>query len=109
MQKSPESLNAWEAWQRALWHWSKGGDVSTRRKFLQRAVALDPNFAPAHAMLVWLYLSESTRGVGPPLPQGERLAEAEARTAVNLDPYSVSVRPGDLVSRIRTDAAWPDD
>ena len=88
MQKAPEDLNAWEAWQRALWHWSKGGDLSTRREFLQRAVALDPNFAPAHAMLVWLYLSESGRGVGPPQPEGERLAESEARTAVSLDPYS---------------------
>jgi adenylate cyclase len=87
-QKPPENLSAWEAWQRALWHWSKGGDLSTRRDFLQRAVALDPHFAPTHAMLVWLYLSESTRGVDPPLREGEQLAEAEARIALDLDAYS---------------------
>jgi adenylate cyclase len=88
MRKPPENLSAWEAWQRALWHWSKGGDVSARRDFLLRTVALDPLFAPAHAMLVWLHLSEGTRGVGPPLPESEKLAEAEARTALDLDPYS---------------------
>jgi adenylate cyclase len=88
LRKPPENLGAWEAWQRALWHWSKGSDLATRRDFLQRAVELDPHFAPAHAGLAWLYLSESTRGLGPPLPEGARLAEVEARTALDLDPYS---------------------
>jgi adenylate cyclase len=88
MQKPPEYLSAWEAWQRSLWHWSKGDALSTRREFLQRAVTLDPRFAPAHAALAWLYLSESTRGSGPPLRQAVGIAEAEARTAIDLDPYS---------------------
>jgi adenylate cyclase len=88
MQKPPEYLSAWEAWQRALWHWSKGDALSTRREFLQRAVTLDPRFAPAHAALAWLYLSESTRGSGPPLREAVGIAEAEARTAIDLDPYS---------------------
>jgi adenylate cyclase len=86
MQKPPENLSAWEAWQRALWHWSQGGALSTRRHFLQLAVVLDPHFAPAHAMLAWLYLSESTRGLGRPLQEIVELAEAEARTAHDLDP-----------------------
>ena len=88
LRKPPENLGAWEAWQRALWHWSKGSDLATRRDFLRRAVELDPHFAPAHAGLAWLYLSESTRGLGPPLREGARLAEAEARTALDLDPHS---------------------
>jgi adenylate cyclase len=88
MQKPPDNLSAWEAWQRALWHWSKGDALSKRREFLQRAVVLDPSFAPAHAALAWLYLSESTRGSGPPLREGVGIAEAEARTAIDLDPYS---------------------
>jgi adenylate cyclase len=88
LRKPPESLSAWEAWQRALWHWSKGDPLSTRRAFLERTVALDPHFAPAHAALAWLYLSESTRGGGAPLRENTELAEAEARTAIDLDPYS---------------------
>ena len=88
LQKPPGTLTAWEAWQRALWHWSKGSDLSTRLMFLQRTLELDPEFAPAHAMLVWLYLSEATRGSGRALKEGVRLAEAEARTALDLDPHS---------------------
>ena len=88
LQKPPGTLTAWEAWQRALWHWSKGSDLSTRLMFLQRTLELDPEFAPAHAMLVWLYLSEATRGAGRALEDSVRLAEAEARTALDLDPHS---------------------
>ena len=84
MRKAPESLSAWEAWQRALWHWS-GGDLTNSRDFLERAVALDPSFAPPHAMLAWLYLSEATIGVGPPLAEMLEQAQSAARTAIQLD------------------------
>ena len=53
--------------------------------FLERAVALDPSFAPPHAMMAWLYLSEATIGVGPPLGQMLDQALSAARTAIQLD------------------------
>ncbi len=84
MRTAPDNLNAWEAWQRALWHWS-GGDLANSRGFLERAIALDPRFAAPHAMLAWLYLSEATIGVGPPLGETLILARAAARTAIELD------------------------
>jgi adenylate cyclase len=90
IQKPPGNLSAWEAWHRALWHWSKGGDLGTRRQFLQRAIDLDPYFAPAHAMLVRLHLSESTREGVLPLEDAVKRAEYEARTALALDPYCAS-------------------
>jgi TolB-like protein/Flp pilus assembly protein TadD len=92
IRKPAGHLSAWEAWQRALWHWSKDGDLSSRRDFLQRAVALDPYFAPPRAMLAWLHLSESTRGGGRPLQESLKLAEAEARSALDLDPRSSVAR-----------------
>jgi adenylate cyclase len=88
LQKPPGTLTAWEAWQRALWHWSKGSDLATRLTFLKRTLELDAEFAPAHAMLVWLYLSQATRGTGRALGESVRLAEAEARIALDLDPQS---------------------
>jgi len=87
MRRSPASLSAWEAWQRALWHWS-GGDLPNSRQFLQQAIALDPRFAAPRALLAWLYLSESTLGVGPPLHKSIALAQVEAQTAIELDPDS---------------------
>jgi adenylate cyclase len=88
LQKPPATLTAWEAWQRALWHWSKGSNLATRLAFLQRTLQLDPEFASAHAMLVRLYLSEATQGVGRTLEEGVRLAEAEAQIALDLDPQN---------------------
>jgi hypothetical protein len=50
--KSPERLDAWEAYHRGMWHFSKGSDnVSTARDFFQKSVNLDPNFAAAYAAL----------------------------------------------------------
>jgi adenylate cyclase len=36
--------------------------------------------------LAWLYLSQTTHGFGPPLPDTLKLANAEARSAIDLDP-----------------------
>lgn len=88
LRRTPDSFSAWEAWQRALWYWSKGSDLAVRRHFLNVAMALDPRFPPAHAMLVWLYLSEATRGGSWPLREAIKLAEGEARVALDLDPES---------------------
>jgi adenylate cyclase len=85
MQRPPDSLSAWEAYQRALSHW--GEDHAAARKFLQRAAALDPRFAPAHSALASGYLGESSLGFRS-LQEGVPLAEAEARTALGLDPES---------------------
>lgn len=88
MRKAPESLSAWEAYQRALSQWLLGDDLATSKDLLRRAVALDPRFAPAHAMLASGYIMESSIGVGLPPHESVRLAEVAARTALELDPDS---------------------
>ena len=85
IRKPPESLNAWEAWHRALGSLSRA-DLPGMRNFLQKAATLDPRFAPAHAMLAFFHVAEATRGIGS--SESSRMAEAEARTAVELDPRS---------------------
>jgi adenylate cyclase len=44
IRKRPETLDAWEAYQRALWHQAKGGvaSIEQARHFLGRAIELDP-------------------------------------------------------------------
>jgi adenylate cyclase len=87
LRKPPERLDAWEAYQRGLWHLYKYGaeDNKAAQTFFQQAIALDPNFAPGHygyslALFydIWLY---STR---PIADADERMLE-EARIAVSLD------------------------
>jgi TolB-like protein/Flp pilus assembly protein TadD len=85
MEKPLESLTAWEAWHRALGFMGKS-DIAGRRAFLQQAVALTPRFASAHAMLAFQYTAEATSGMGPSHLESAKLAEATARTAIDLDP-----------------------
>jgi DNA-binding SARP family transcriptional activator/Flp pilus assembly protein TadD len=51
--KPPNSLDAWEAYHRGLWHMYRfrGGDNDQAQHFFQMAVRLDPTFARAHAGL----------------------------------------------------------
>jgi adenylate cyclase len=50
LRKLPERLDAWEAYQRGLWHFYKYApeENKTALTFLRKAIALDPNFAPGH-------------------------------------------------------------
>lgn len=49
--KPPENLNAWECYQRGMWHIYQytAKDTQKALDFLHQAIDLDPNFAPAHA------------------------------------------------------------
>ncbi|MFO1157766.1 MAG: AAA family ATPase [Reyranellaceae bacterium] len=87
LRKPPDRLDAWEAYQRGLWHFHKHGaeDNGIAQTFFRQAIELDPNFASAHsgyAMALywdaWLY---STR----PFDALEKFSQAEARLAVSLD------------------------
>jgi adenylate cyclase len=88
VRKSPEHLDTWEAYQRALWHLAKGSALGAEqaRNFLERAIQLDPLFAASHAMLAGVHLN--TLNFGPPFSYHEAvsMAEAEARRAMELDP-----------------------
>ncbi len=69
LRKPPESLGAWEAYQRGLWHLEKMsvGDHERARDFFQRATVLDPLFASAHAMLAFVHLIGQVFGDTRPL------------------------------------------
>jgi adenylate cyclase len=53
LRKPPENLDAWENFQRGMWHLLKYSpqECQAAYSFLQRAIILDPNFAAAHACL----------------------------------------------------------
>jgi adenylate cyclase len=60
--KSPESLDAWESYHRGMWHFAnvEASENEKARRFFQRAIELDPRFAPAEAALALTYLSDIT-------------------------------------------------
>ena len=50
LRKPPKSLDAWEAYQRGVWHFNKYAPAENQIAlgFFCQAIGLDPNFAPGH-------------------------------------------------------------
>jgi adenylate cyclase len=85
--KPPESLDAWDLYQRGLWHvWQfNAADNAVARGLFERATVLDPAFSPFFAALAVCRLLDHTLRYRP---MSERNAEASleiARRAVALD------------------------
>jgi adenylate cyclase len=87
LRKPPERLDAWEAYQRGLWHSLKYGAEENKiaQTFFRQAIALDPNFAPGHygysLALFWDFWLYSTR----PFSELQATILDEARIAISLD------------------------
>jgi adenylate cyclase len=93
MRKPPDSLDAWAAYQRGLWHISKSTphDNALAQKFLKQAVDLDPDFSGSYAGLAGAQIDANdfgTRG----LPETLSSVEALARRAVALDGADAGAR-----------------
>lgn len=86
--KAPEDLSAWECYHRAIWHCLHFTAEQTERAhaLLQRALALEPGFARAHAGLSFVHYSRAFLDATP-APAAE-IAQAVdcARCSVELDP-----------------------
>lgn len=83
--KAPESLDAWEAYQRGLTHlfrFTSDADIERAREFFCNSVTSDPTFAAAYAGLSMTYMRDviwSARS--SPLS----LAESWARKGIEID------------------------
>ena len=85
--KPPESLDAWDLYQRGLWHiWQfNAEDNAAARKLFERATALDPGFSPFFAALSLCRLLEHTLSFRPMEERSIDAALEIARHAVALD------------------------
>ena len=85
--KTPESLDAWDCYQRGLWNlWrftTPGFDSA--ETFFQRAIAADPNFARAHGALSYVNLQRAFHDEPNDRPARLETALRQARGAVALD------------------------
>ena len=92
--KPPESLDAWAAYQRGLWHVSKAtsDDVATAEKFFQQAIDLDPSFSSAYAALAMVHGQQADDYQTRSLPETLSSFEALARRAVALDGADAEAR-----------------
>jgi TolB-like protein/DNA-binding winged helix-turn-helix (wHTH) protein len=85
--KAPESLDAWDCYQRGLWNFwqftTPGFDSA--ETYFRRAIAADPNFARGHGALSYVNLQRAF--IAEPKDRPARLETAlrQARDAVALD------------------------
>ena len=88
LRRPPESLGAWEAYQRGLWRSMKFAmdHIEPARKFFNRALELDPTLASAHVELARLYIIESGAYGLRPFQEAALLGAEQARMAVSIDP-----------------------
>jgi len=89
LRKPPESLDAWENYQRGLWHTFqyRPQDRDTTLGFFHRAIELDPTFASAHAGLGYALYVYIILGASPDRETDLRLAFEASQTAVRLDEH----------------------
>jgi adenylate cyclase len=92
LRRPPESLDAWAAYQRGLWHLSRAtpNDNSLAEKFFQQAIDLDPNFSGGYQGLA--FARNQTGNSWRSLLEGLNAIEALARRAVALDPANAEAR-----------------
>jgi TolB-like protein/Tfp pilus assembly protein PilF len=90
--KNPNSLNAWEAHHRGLWHMMRFDreDNEQARHYFQTAVRLDPTFARPHAGLSFTHFQDAFQGWSERGPAIDRAygAAVEGVMADESDPTS---------------------
>jgi adenylate cyclase len=87
VRKPPESLDAWETYQRGLWHlwnFNKDDNVEAQR-FLRQAQDLDPGFATAYAFESYSHYLHVMLGFAEAPAEGLAAALAAAKKALALD------------------------
>ena len=94
MRKRPESLGAWEAYQRGMWHMSKcdAAENGLARTFFQRAIDLDPIYAPGYGALAWSHMMAASIFSEMTIAEGCVLAEPLVRNAIALDEDDAEAR-----------------
>ncbi len=98
--KPAESLDAWETYQRGMWHVYRNAaeDNVEAQSCFRRAIELDPNFAPAHAALAYALFLAVLHAFGGEPQTLLAAAAAAAERAIVIDPddpfgYDMSTRP----------------
>jgi len=92
VRKPPESLGAWEAYQRGLWHLGRisVADNEAAKSFFRRAIDIDPNFASAHAELAHAIQLGGTLYQTTSIADALDEALALAKRAISLDPLDAT-------------------
>ena len=87
IKKQPADLGAWDLCHRGQWHiyrYTKE-DNEKSQEFIERAIALDPNWAVPHAWIAYVHLMNALLGFRDDPAQSFKLSVAAAERSVRLD------------------------
>jgi len=85
--KPPQSVDAWDLVMQAvplMWRMNKQ-EHGRAQELLQRSIAIDANYAHAHALLGWTYVSMFNLDTRTPIREFTEKALAAGTTAITLD------------------------
>ncbi len=85
--KPPENLNAWECYQRGVWHMWKyvPKEIQIGIEVLKRATELDPGFAPAYAYMSYCHYQLVVLGASDDIEGDLKAGMVAAKKALLLD------------------------
>jgi DNA-binding SARP family transcriptional activator len=85
--RPPNSLDAWEAHHRGLWHMYRftRADNDQAQHFFEAALRLDPSFARAHAGLSFTHFQSAFQGWAPRGPEVDKAFETAGRSLIADD------------------------
>jgi adenylate cyclase len=94
LRKHPESLDAWEAYMRGLWHEGQGStaDHEMAKQFFQRAIELDAAFASPYSALAEAYVNDVATYATLSLADAAKLTAAWAQKAIAIDPEDANAQ-----------------
>jgi adenylate cyclase len=88
LRKAPESLDAWAAYMRGLWHEGRGitADHERAKQFFLHAIELDAGFASPYSALAEAYLNDGAIYGTLSLAEAAKLSADWAKRATAIDP-----------------------
>jgi adenylate cyclase len=94
LRKRREDLSAWGAYQRGMWHMSRGEPAENElaQTFFERAIELDPTHAPSHGALGWSYMMAASIYSQMSIAEGCGLGEPLVLKATVLDGNDLEAR-----------------
>jgi adenylate cyclase len=90
----PEQPDAYEAYQRGMWHMSQCEPLENKmaRTFFERAINIDPHYAAGHCALAWSYMMSASIFSEMSIAEGCLVGEPLVRKAIALDENDVDAR-----------------
>ena len=94
LRKHPESLDAWEAYIRGLWHEGQGNaaDHEVAEQFFQRAIELDAAFVSPYWALAEAYVNDVANYSTMSLAEATKLSAAWVQKAIAIDPEDANAQ-----------------